>query len=184
MRYRLLTSLLACWVAGSALAQSPAPATPANPAAAPRAHAAQPSVAQPTWHDLNAEQREALQPLAGDWDKFDAVRKKKWLVIAAKYPNMSAEGKKRLHERMPQLARLTPEQHETTRENFRRAYSLPADQRVALTQKYQELPEDRKRALAAQAPAKRPATTARRTAPAAHPTNPPAAPLHETSPVR
>jgi len=184
MGYRLLTSLLACWVAGSALAQSPAPATPANPAGAPRAHAAQPGVAQPTWHDLNAEQREALQPLAGDWDKFDAVRKKKWLVIAAKYPNMSADGKKRLQERMPQLARLTPEQHETIRENFRRAYSLPADQRVALTQKYQDLPEERKRALAAQAPAKRPAATARRTAPAAHATNPPAAPLHETSSQR
>jgi hypothetical protein len=183
MRYSLLTFVLACCAAGVALAQSSGPATSGSPGAAPRAHSTAQPVAQPSWRELNAEQREALQPLAGDWDKFDSLRKKKWLAIAAKYPNMSAEGKKRLHERMPQLARLTPEQHETARENFQRAYSLPAEQRVALTQRYQELPEDRKRALAAQAPTKRPTTPARRPAPLVRPSNPPAASAHEASSV-
>jgi hypothetical protein len=71
-----------------------------------------------------------------------------------------------MHERMPQLARLTPEQRETTRENFRRAYSLPADQRQALTQRYQDLPDERKQALAAKARVKQPA-------PARRPVTPP-----------
>ncbi|HUD26826.1 MAG TPA: DUF3106 domain-containing protein [Burkholderiaceae bacterium] len=165
MRY-LLCLLPACMAAGVALAQ-----TPAAGASAATSHAR--SVARPAWRELNADQREALAPLAGEWDKFDPDRKKKWLEIAAKYPNMSAEGKQRFHERMPQLAKLTPEQRETTRENFRRAYALPADQRQALTQKYRELPEDRKRALAAQAKAKKPAQSPRR----------PATPLKEASSV-
>jgi hypothetical protein len=169
MRYRLLTVLLVCAVAAPVAAQSPAPATSGSKTAA-RARPA----AHPLWRELSPEQREALSPLAADWDKFDADRKKKWVAIAAKYPDMSPEGKQRFHERMPQLAKLTPEQRETTRENFRRAYSLPADQRLALTQKYQQLPDDRKKALAAQAHVnKRPAAAPKR----------PAVPLHEASAV-
>jgi len=160
MRSRLLTLLLACTAAGSAHAQAAVPAQ-APGAGTAVTHAR--SITHPLWRELTAEQREALGPLANDWDKFDADRKKKWLEIAAKYPNMSPEGKKRFQQRMPELARLTPEQRETTRENFRRAYSLPPDQRQALTQRYQDLPEDRKRALAAQARAK-PATAAPRRA--------------------
>jgi hypothetical protein len=153
MRYRLLCLLLGCAFAGAVLAQAPAAGSPAGRGV------------HPAWRELSAEQREALAPLATDWDKFDPDRKRKWLAIAAKYPNMSAEGKQRFHERMPQLAKLTQEQRETARENFRRAYSLPPDQRQALTQRYQDLPEDRKRALAAQAHAKKPAAPPRRPVP-------------------
>ncbi len=158
--------LLLCAAAGWAVAQPPAAATSGSTAVT-RAR----SISHPIWRELTSEQREALKPLAGDWDKFDVTRKRKWLEIAAKYPNMSPEGKQRLHERMPQLARLTPEQRETTRENFQRAYSLPPDQRQQLTQRYQDLPDERKRALAAQtqsqarvkrpAPPRRPATVVR-----------------------
>ncbi len=162
MRYRLLNLLLVCATAGPALAQAPVP--PQGPAAGSTAVTRGRSVSHPLWRELTGDQREALAPLAPDWDKFDADRKRKWLEIAAKYPNMSPEGKKRFQQRIPELARLTPEQRETARENFRRAYSLPPNQRQALTQRYQDLPEERKRALAAQAHAKRPATPPRRAA--------------------
>jgi hypothetical protein len=165
MRYRLLWLLPALIAAGAALAQAPAAGSNAGRAR---------TVSHPVWPELSADQREALAPLAADWDKFDPDRKQKWLQIAAKYPNMSPEGKQRFHERMPQLAKLTPEQRETTRENFRRAYSLPPDQRQAVTQRYQQLPEDRKRALAAQARAKKPAAPPRRPTP----------PLREASSVQ
>jgi hypothetical protein len=141
-----------------ALAQQP----PGQPSVQSAAVARARSVAHPSWRELSPEQRDALGPLAGDWDKFDADRKTKWLQIAAKYPNMSPEGKQRFHERMPQLAKLTPEQRQTTRENFQHAYSLPPDQRQALTQKYQGLPEERKKALAAQARNRKPAAPPRR----------------------
>jgi hypothetical protein len=166
MPYRTLSWFLLCLLAGAALAQSPAAGSAARARPAATAH--------PLWSELNAEQREALGPLAGDWDKFDLDRKRKWLAIAAKYPNMSPEGKRRFHERMPQLARLTTEQRETARKNFHDAYSLPPGQRQALTQKYQELPEERKRALAAQARAKKPVAAVRR----------PASPVREASSIQ
>jgi hypothetical protein len=145
-----------------------APAAPAAPAGSSTAAAHARAISHPLWRELTAEQHEALAPLASDWDKIEENRKKKWLEIAAKYPNLSAEGKKRVHERMPQLARLTQEQRETTRENFVKAYSLPPGQRQVLTQRYQQLPEERKKALAAQAHTKKAPATPRRPATALH----------------
>jgi len=155
----LSASLFAFLPAAPAFAQ--APATPRPVQVKPGSH--------PLWRELSAEQREALGPLQSDWEKFDSDRKRKWLAIAAKYPNMSPEGKQRLHERMPQLAKLTPEQRETARENFHDAYALKPEQRQALTQKYQQLPDDRKKALAAQARAKKPAIPARQGTASSHP---------------
>jgi acyl-CoA reductase-like NAD-dependent aldehyde dehydrogenase len=74
--------------------------------------------------------------------------------VAAKYPNLSPEGKQKLHERMAEFARLTPEQKNVARENFRRAYQVPAEQRQATVQKFQELPPDKKRELADKAATK------------------------------
>lgn len=168
MANRTLNWLLVC------LAAAPLPTQSAPPAGGTAAAAHDQLTAHPLWHELNGEQREALGPLAAEWDKFDADRKRKWIEIAAKYPNMSPEGKQRFHERMPQLAKLTPEQRQTARENFQHAYSLPPDQRHAVTQKYQGLPADRKKALAAQAHVKKPTAPPRR----------PAAPVREASSVR
>jgi len=128
-------------VAGSAGTQASEPAKPAAPHAAGK-HSG------PTWAQLSANQREALSPLAGDWDKFDDTRKKKWLDIAVHYKDLSPDGQQRMHERMPDLAKLTPEQRSMARENFKKAYALPPDQRRALTQQFQDLPEEKKRELA------------------------------------
>lgn len=116
---------------------------------------AQTATSKPTWNDLTPQQREALAPLAADWAKFDGDRKRKWLEVAAKYPNLSPEGKQRVHQRMGEFSKLTHEQKKTARENFIRAYELPADQRQATVQKFQELPEDKKRELADRAAAKK-----------------------------
>lgn len=133
--------------------------TPAKPAAANAAG----TQGGPSWAQLNADQREALAPLAGDWDKYDATRKKKWLDIAVRYKDLSPEGQQTMHERMPDLAKLTPEQRSTARENFKRAYALPPDKRRALTQQFQDLPEEKKRELAELA-AKKPGPPPRRPA--------------------
>lgn len=139
-----LALVLAC-VALVSFAQSPAtsggrstPAQAARPA----------EVAKPAWKDLSGSQREALAPLAKDWDTFDRTRKLKWLDVANKYPQLSPEGQKRLHERMVEFVKLTPEQRRTARTNFQRAYELPMEQRQSLVQQYQELPLEKKQALA------------------------------------
>lgn len=107
--------------------------------------------ARPTWKELTPAQREALAPLAAEWDTFDRDRKLKWLEVAKKYPHLTPEGKQRVHARMAEYARLTPEQRRTARTNFQRAYELPLEQRQQLIQQYQELPPEKKQALAEKA---------------------------------
>ena len=48
---------------------------------------------RPTWNELTPAQREALAPLSKDWETLDAERKRKWIEVAAKYPNLSPDGK-------------------------------------------------------------------------------------------
>jgi hypothetical protein len=111
---RALLALLLCWAAL-------APAL------------AQPAAARPAWGQLTPQQREALAPLAGDWESFDADRQHK------------------LHERMREFARLSPEQKRDARDNFKKLYELPAEERQARVQQFQELTPEQKRALAEQA---------------------------------
>jgi hypothetical protein len=135
----VLLAALAFLVA-HALAQTPAGGrAPSLPPA---------QVSKPAWKDLTATQKDALAPLAKDWDTFDRSRKLKWLEVADKYPQLSPEGQKRLQERMVEFVKLTPEQRRTARSNFQRAYELPMEQRQSLVQQYQELPPEKKRALA------------------------------------
>jgi hypothetical protein len=135
-------------LAGSTPASSQTPAKAARGEASATKSAA---VARPRWSDLKPVQREALAPLQGKWDGYDADRKQKWLEVASRYPNLSPEGKQRLHERMAEFAQLTPQQRQTLRENFRKAYELPADQRQAVLQQYKGLPPDQREALTEQA---------------------------------
>ena len=126
---------------GAAVAQTP-------PTAATSAKTTR--VARPSWSELTSAQREALAPLAGMWETLEADRKKKWLEMAARFPGLTPDAQKRMHERMGEYARLSPEQRKTARENFRQAYELPADQRQEKLQRYQQLPDEKKRALTEQ----------------------------------
>lgn len=101
----------------------------------------------PTWSQLTPQQREALAPLAAEWAGMPADRKLKWLDIASRYPRMSPEGKAHLQARMAEFSKLTPEQRQTARENFQRAYELPRESRESAVQQYQALPDDRKKEL-------------------------------------
>lgn len=148
MRFRFVAPLFALALL------SAVPASHAQSAAGAGTAAAKPatrSSARPAWNDLTPSQREALAPLEGRWSGFDSARRKKWLEVAERYPSLSDEGKQRLHERMGEFADMSSQQRRTARENFKRAYELPADQRQALIQEYKDLPADEKRALAEEA---------------------------------
>jgi hypothetical protein len=111
----------------------------------------------PKWIELSAQQREALKPLAGDWDKLDETRRNKWMVVAKRYPTMKPEEQKRLQARMADWARLTPEQRQVARENFQRTKALAPEQKKAEWQQYQTLPDTQKKRLAAAADERKPA---------------------------
>jgi hypothetical protein len=153
MVLRLLTALTAAvLLAGISAAQAPA---------APAKGVSKAQSVKPRWNELTPMQQEALGPLQDQWDTFDSDRKRKWIEVASRYPNLSPEGKQRFHERMPTLAGMTPAQRATARDNFRKAYELPFDQRQSVVEQYKQLPDDKKQELATQ-PKPRPAEPPRR----------------------
>ncbi len=116
-----------------------------------------PASAQAKWSELSAPRQDALKPLAGEWDKLDSVRRKKWLVIADRYPTMSLKEQKRLHARMAEWARLSPEQRREARENYKKAKTVPPEQKKAEWKQYQTLPDAQKQQLADTAEQSKPA---------------------------
>jgi hypothetical protein len=171
---RSLAALLFLALAAPAPGAGPdAPASVASPAGPPVTGRPPARPVEPLWRQLSDPQREALSPLAGQWDAFDATRKKRWIEIASHYKDLSPEGKQKMHDRMPDLARLTPQERTTARDNFRKAYSLPPEKRKEITQQFQELPDESKHALDAKSaappgqPPRRPAFVTRAGKPAA-----------------
>jgi hypothetical protein len=144
-------------------AGSPAPAKPAvapqvAPGAAAAAHPAPAKPAKadkPLWRDLTPAQRAALDPLSGEWDQMDGVRKQKWLEMANKFATMKPEEQQRVHERMREWVRLTPAQRKLARDTYARTKKLPPEQKTATWQSYQQLPDEQKQKLAEAAAARK-----------------------------
>jgi hypothetical protein len=132
---------------------SAAPASTAAPAAQPPGKPGAPSARKtgdkPLWHSLTPAQQVALQPLQGEWDQMDGVRKQKWLQLANRFASMKPEEQQRVHERMREWAKLTPAQRELARETYARARKIAPDQKTASWETYQQLPDEQKKKLAA-----------------------------------
>jgi hypothetical protein len=93
---------------------------------------------QPDWSQLTPEQQQILAPLASDWNNFDDLRRKKWLLTAKRYPAMKPEQQQRLQTRMQAWAKLTPEQRRVARENYKKLAKQPPEKREAVKQKLRE----------------------------------------------
>lgn len=110
---------------------------------AAQAHADLPTTAvigtppQPTWSKLTLDQRVVLAPLATEWDNLENVRRKKWLVIAERYPSLNPDEQRRVHDRMREWALLTPEQRGKVRDSYKEFNQLPAEQKKAVKQKWE-----------------------------------------------
>jgi len=110
---------------------------------------------KPLWRSLTPAQQVALQPLEGEWDQMDGVRKQKWLQLANRFAAMKPEEQARVHERMREWAKLTPEQRELARETYNRTRKIAPEQKNATWESYQQLPEEQKKKLAASATARK-----------------------------
>jgi hypothetical protein len=104
---------------------------------------------KPLWRTLSPAQQLALQPLQGEWDQMDGVRKQKWLELANRFAAMKPEEQQRVHERMREWAKLTPAQRELARETYARARKIAPDQKTASWESYQQLTDEQKNNLAA-----------------------------------
>ncbi len=117
-------------------AQTPAPAQAAVNASGP------------PWVALTPAQQSALAPLKKDWQTIDGPRKQKWLEIAARLPSLPAEEQRRIHERMTEWARMTPDERGRARLQFQEARQVSPQERQARWDAYMALPADERRALA------------------------------------
>jgi hypothetical protein len=69
---------------------------------------------------------------------------------------MSPDAQKRLHERMSEWMRMTPDQRRVARENYQVSKELPRETRQNAWKAYQQLPEEQKERLAASERKRRP----------------------------
>ena len=133
----------------------PASAQPVAPAAAPatpaRAHTTQKMLDKPLWSSLTRAQQSALAPIADEWDQANGVRKQKWLDIANRFASMKPDEQARVHARMRDLFKMTPEERQVVRENYTRAKKIDPSQKSEEWEKYQQLPEEKKKQLADEA---------------------------------
>lgn len=115
--------------------------------------AAGPAVAQPVagdgrpWSALTDAQRQALQPLRGEWASIDAARQQKWLEIADRFDRMSPAERSRVQQRMDDWARLSPHERSEARRNYQDARELSPQERKERWEAYKALPEDQRRSL-------------------------------------
>jgi hypothetical protein len=132
-------------------APSAAASTAPKPAASkkPPSRATRSKVTRPYWNDLTPAQRDALAPVAAEWDKLGSFRKKKWLELANRYATMSPEEQSRMQQRMRDWVKLSPEQRREARQSYNRVRKLTPEQRSAQWEHYQQLPEEKKKELAA-----------------------------------
>ncbi|CAG9165353.1 hypothetical protein LMG23992_00450 [Cupriavidus laharis] len=146
-RRRLSTLLLAGFCAAAAWCLAPSPAQAQGPASAPHA---EPAInARPAWSELTPVQQRILAPLQPLWDTLPELNRRKWLRIAERYPKFSPEEQARLQTRMAEWVKLTPQQRRLARENYQITRALPAQKKAEAWDKYQQLPEEQKKKLAA-----------------------------------
>ncbi len=72
-------------------------------------------LANTQWNELTPAQRQVLQPLQPRWSEIDALRKQKWIDIAARYPKMTPEQQSRTSSRMVEWAAMTPAERNAAR---------------------------------------------------------------------
>jgi Protein of unknown function (DUF3106) len=109
---------------------------------------------KPIWAELTPAQHKALKPLAGQWTQLGVESKRKWLAISKNYESLPPTEQTKMHARMSAWVSLSPTERTEARLNFAEAQKLPADEKAAHWQSYQELSTEEKRKLAAQAPGK------------------------------
>ena len=126
-----------------------APVTPSAPGLTKSAES------KPLWTELTPLQQQILEPLAHQWSKWDSNHKSKWITISNKYQSMNPEQQKRLQDNIRDWANMTPEQHRLARESYARAKKLNTEQKTTQWQQYQQLSEEQKQKLAADAATKK-----------------------------
>jgi len=144
-------------------------------ATATPALAALPQFEQPGWVALTPDQKSILAPLQKEWGEMDAFRRKKWLGIANRFPDMPPEEQASIQRNIRAWAQLAPEERKIAREKYKSLKRITPNERRIVRQKWEEysaLTDQEKERLRNKAPQQKKVKT---------PTKPPAPP--RTKPV-
>lgn len=117
-------------------------------AQAPTKPSADAAMAGTAWSALTPAQQSALAPLKDDWHSIDAIRRQKWLEIAARLSALPPEERQRIQQRMSDWARMTPDERGRVRLQFQELRQISPTQRQARWDAYLALPVEERRALA------------------------------------
>ena len=101
----------------------------------------------PRWSELSEAQQKALLPLQTLWPTLDVNRKRKWLVIAQNFSDLSESSQLLAQERMREWAALSPLQRSQARLNFAHTKQLSPDEKLAKWEAYQALNPEEKQKL-------------------------------------
>ena len=101
----------------------------------------------PSWNELSESQKKALQPLENLWPSLEVNRKRKWLVIAQNFSEMSEASQGLAQERMREWAALSPLQRSQARLNFAKTQQWSSDEKLAKWEAYQALSDEDKQKL-------------------------------------
>lgn len=105
--------------------------------------------AHPTWPELSPAHQAILAPLQPLWDTIPELNRRKWERIADLYPKLKPEEQQRLQARMAEWVKMTPQQRRLARENYQITRTLPPEKKAEAWDRYQQLPEEQKKKLAA-----------------------------------
>jgi hypothetical protein len=155
LRFGMLVLAGAVALVSTGLRAQVAPTAPAatavKPAVKPAPKPAAKSADKPLWSQLTPIQKTALEPLHGEWDPLEGVRKQKWLEFTKSFATMTPDEQQRVHERMREWVKLTPEQRKVARQNFVQSKTIAPNEKSATWETYKQLPDAQKQKLAEQA---------------------------------
>lgn len=123
------------------------------------------SASGPDWKDITPEQSTVLEPLRRQWPTMSALTKRRWLLLADRYPSMDSKEQEKLHSRMNSWASLSAQQRNQARLNFANVKRLSPQELQAKWDEYQALSDAEKQRLAAKAAVPKGAATAIRPTP-------------------
>lgn len=103
------------------------------------------------WRALSSQQREVLQPLAGQWHQLDNTAREKWLNVADRYQHLPPAEQDRLRDRMARWSGMQALERGEARLRFQQSRQLPAQERQRKWAEYQSLSAEKREALARRA---------------------------------
>jgi hypothetical protein len=89
----------------------------------------------PLWHELTAQQRQILTPVASEWNGFSGPKKQRLLNVAKRYPDMSPAEQLKIQARLPHWTELPQTTRDEARNNMKKLLQLPPDERKRTEEK-------------------------------------------------